>query len=63
METMNINKLSAILSIILYFMAVVFFMKALFELYQGKDAIGSLLIGGCLLIVSGGKTILDKKKR
>lgn len=60
---MNINKLSAILSMILHFMAVVFFIKALFELYQGENAVGSFMLGGCLLIVSGGKTILDKKKR
>ncbi len=58
----KLERLSAILSTILYFIAVLFVIYGLAKAYQGEDAIAYFLLGGCFGIISTGKKIWNKKR-
>lgn len=58
----NLAGISKILSTILYFIAFLFIVYGLIELYQGEDAIVYFLLGGCFGIISTGKKMWDRKK-
>lgn len=58
----SLERLSEILSTILYFIAFLFIIYGLIKVYQGDDAIVYFLLGGCFGIISTGKKIWDRKK-
>ena len=58
----NLEKLSRILSTILYFIAFLFIIYGFVKVYQGEDAIVYFLLGGCFAIISTGKELWNKKK-
>ena len=58
----SLERLNKILSMILCFIAFLFIICGLIKVYQGDDAIGYFLLGGCFRIISTGKKIWDRKK-
>lgn len=58
----KLERLSVILSTILYLIAFLFVIYGLVKLYQGEDAIVYFLLGGCFGIISTGKKIWDNKR-
>ena len=58
----KLERLSAILSTILYFIAVLFVIYGLAKVYQGEEAIAYFLLAGCFGIISTGKKIWNKKR-
>lgn len=58
----KLEKLSVILSTILYGIAFLFVLYGFIKMYQGEDAIVYFLLGGCFGIISTGKKIWDKKR-
>ena len=51
----SLERLNKILSMILCFIAFLFIICGLIKVYQGDDAIGYFLLGGCFGIISTGK--------
>ena len=55
------EKLTTILTIVLYFFALLFFLYGFIKVYQGENALVYFLLGGCFGIISTGKKIWDKR--
>jgi len=55
------EKLTTILTIVLYLFALLFFLYGFIKVYQGENALVYFLLGGCFGIISTGKKIWDKR--
>lgn len=58
----KLERLSVILSTILYFFAIMFVIYGLVKVYQGENAITYFLLAGCFGIISAGKKIWNKER-
>ncbi|MBQ8314652.1 MAG: hypothetical protein IJX95_02775 [Lachnospiraceae bacterium] len=55
------EKLTTILTIVLYLIALLFILYGFVKVYRGEPALVYFLLGGCFCIISTGKKIWDKR--
>jgi len=55
------EKLTTILTTVLYFIALLFILYGFVKVSQGEHALVYFLLGGCFCIISTGKKVWDKR--